>query len=260
MKVKISFISDLHTKHWQWEMKMSQEGKLTEFHNSDIVVFCGDMSSRGYKSEIENFLAWLNDCPVSKKIFIAGNHDFFFDTNWFGRTVRGAIRHKHTNNPAEKNVKEVLEKYPDLVYLEDSSFEYMGLKFWGSPITPWFHDWAFNRWDDEIGQYWTMVPEDVDVLITHGPPFGMGDLLHPRFRRPNEKDNVGCPILLSEIQERIKPLVHAFGHIHEGYGVYRDSNTETIYVNASCLNQDYQTVNPPIIVEIDTETKKVKVI
>lgn len=245
MKLKISFISDLHSKHFPWEMKIFEQGKLTELYSSDIVVFCGDMSSRGYKHEIENFLAWFSDvAPNAKKIFIAGNHDFFFDA-------------------AKEEVKKVLENYPDLVYLEDSSFEYMGLKFWGSPITPWFHDWAFNRWEDEIGQYWTIIPEDIDVLITHGPAFGIGDLLHPQFRRYNEKNNVGCPLLLREIQNRIKPAIHAFGHIHEAYGIYskiEDAKSQTLYINASCLNQDYQAINPPITVEIDTETKETKVI
>jgi Icc-related predicted phosphoesterase len=265
MKVKISFISDLHTRHWPWEMKMFEKGMLTEFHNSDIVVFCGDMSSRGYKHEVENFLAWFNDIPNAKKIFIAGNHDFFFDTTWFSRTDRGALRHMRENNLADKDVKEVLEKYPDIVYLQDSGFEHLGIKFWGSPITPWFHDWAFNRWEDEIEQYWTMVPDNIDVLLTHGPAFGIVDLLHPQFRRHNEKDNVGCPILLQEIQERIKPLVHACGHIHEAYGIYPvvenpDETPETLFINASCLDQDYRPVNPPITIEIDTETRKVRVI
>jgi Icc-related predicted phosphoesterase len=250
----------------QWEMQMFQMGKLTNLNNADIVVFCGDMSGRGYKHEIENFLAWFNDIsPSSKKVFIAGNHDFFFDTAWFSRTDRGTLRHMRENNIADKDVKEVLEKYPDIVYLNDSGFEHLGLKFWGSPITPWFHDWAFNRWEDEIEQYWTMIPSDIDVLITHGPAFGVVDLLHPQFRRYNEKNNVGCPILLREIQERIKPLVHACGHIHEAYGIYPavenpDETPETLFINASCLDQDYRPVNPPITIEIDTETKKIRIL
>lgn len=264
MNVKITFISDLHTRHWQWEMKMTETGKLTELRDSDIVIFCGDMGSRGYRHEMENFLEWLQDtAPNSKKIFIAGNHDFFFDANWFSRTNREALRHKRDNNLAENDVKEVLEKYKDIVYLEDSSFEYLGLKFWGSPITPWFHDWAFNRWEDEIEQYWTIIPSDIDILLTHGPAFGIGDLLHPQFRRHNENNNVGCPILLREIKERIKPLVHAFGHIHEAYGIYPAvdaSDVETLHINASCLDQDYKPVNPPITLVINTETRKVKII
>lgn len=266
MKVKISFISDLHALHGQWEMKMFNEGKLTELHNADVIVFCGDMSGRGRIWEVENFLEWFNTISPNKnakKIFIAGNHDFFFDTTWFSRHERGAIRHKSSINLADADVKAVLAKYPDLVYLEDSSFEYMGLKFWGSPITPWFHDWAFNRWEDEIEQYWTKIPDDVDVLITHGPPFGIGDHLHPQFAKYNNKNNVGCPILLKEVEERIKPSVHAFGHIHEAYGIYplyETDDTITTYLNASCLNQDYSPVNGPITVEIDTETKVVTIL
>tara|TARA_Y100000296_G_C5174834_1_gene259491 strand:- start:2061 stop:2591 length:531 start_codon:yes stop_codon:yes gene_type:complete len=57
-------------------------------------------------------------------------------------------------------------------YLNDSSITIDGIKFWGSPIQPWFHDWAFNRKrGNEIRKHWELIPTNTDVLLTHGPPF-----------------------------------------------------------------------------------------
>lgn len=251
--MRISFISDLHTKHWQWEV--ANKDQLDNFYNSDVIVFSGDMSGRGYEHEVKNFLEWFNNLNKSAvKIFIAGNHDFFFDTEWYGRTRLGVNRHEAHNDLIQKDIEKLLSGYPDLIYLNDSGVTIEGIKFWGSPITPWFHDWAFNRLDDEIQSHWEKIPNDIDVLITHGPPFGIGDLLHPKFQILNKNKNVGCPHLLKEIN-RVKPIIHAFGHIHEGWGAYQQD--DTLFINASCLDQDYKPVNAPIVVEIDLLTKAV---
>lgn len=245
--MKISFISDLHTKHSQWEINHKE--KLDNFNNSDVIVFSGDMSSRGYEHEVKNFLEWFNNLNKNAvKIFIAGNHDFFFDTNWYGRTHLGVKRHESHNDLIRKDIDKVLSEYPDLIYLNDSGFEYNGIKFWGSPITPWFHDWAFNRLKKEIEPHWKIIPDDTDILITHGPAFGFGDLVK------YEKINVGCSILLEHIKTRIKPIIHSFGHIHEGFGYYQTD--DTTFINASSLDIGYNPVNPPITIEIDLQTKK----
>jgi Icc-related predicted phosphoesterase len=259
MDFKVTFLSDLHTRHFEWEMRMFERGVLDEIQSSDAIVFCGDMSGRGKKWEVEEFLDWYSKfIPGVKKFFIAGNHDFFFDRQWFPRTERGALR--HSREPDFTEVEQLLAKYPDIVYLNDSGFEYMGVKFWGSPISPWFHDWAFNRWEDEISYHWDMIPENVDVLVTHGPPYMILDKLHSKFRGYNKNEHVGCPTLLQKVQE-VKPRVHAFGHIHEAYGMHPTIDgveVETVFVNASNLNQDYQPVNPPITVKIKPKAWKNK--
>ena len=64
------------------------------------------------------------------------------------------------------------------LYLEDSGIEIDGVRFWGSPWTPNFMDWAFMLDRDELlYQKWKAIPEHTDVLITHGPPKGIGDLV-----------------------------------------------------------------------------------
>jgi len=123
--------------------------------------------------------------------------------------------------------------------LNDSPFEYEGLKFWGSPISPTFFDWSFNRdRGPKIKRHWDMIPNDTDILITHGPPAGILD-------RNRKNVNCGCDDLL-EALARVNPKLHVFGHIHESYGIHDSSSTK--FVNAS---KGYNPVkNLPIVVDI----------
>jgi Icc-related predicted phosphoesterase len=129
-----------------------------------------------------------------------------------------------------------------ITYLNDSGCEIDGVKFWGSPITPWFHNWAFNRMRGaEIKEHWNLIPDNTNVLITHGPPYGFGD-------RPFGKhDRVGCEDLMSVVN-RVKPKLHVFGHIHGSAGEQFFNGTH--FVNASVVNEIYSVVNSPVVVDL----------
>ncbi len=120
----------------------------------------------------------------------------------------------------------------------------MGIKFYGSPHQPAYgQGWAFNmeRNSEEIRSKWSAIPDDTDVLITHGPPLGFQDLC-------SNGDHGGCEDLLKEVVGRIKPKYHVFGHIHEAYGMA--SNGETTFVNAStCTLEGYEPINFPIVID-----------
>ncbi len=225
---RIAFFSDTHNKHG-----LNSIGTYKAFEGVDIAVFCGDMSGRGYKTEIENFLYWYSRMPVNHRILIGGNHDFLLEkisTDEVQKMLAAA------NDGSSSNI----------TYLNDSEATIDGIRFYGSPITPWFHAWAFNRLPgDDIAKHWDMIPDDgIDVLITHGPPQGILDKVDNDYQR---NKNVGCPQLRQQIFERVKPKYHAFGHIHEAYGmVVEDGIT---FINASILDADYQSVNDPIIVD-----------
>ena len=136
MKIKIGFISDIHNKQNQWEMNMFERGYINQLEHCDIIAFIGDMTMGGRENEIEQFLKWFNEfIPTSQKVAIGGNHDFFLDTEWYARTAKGAVRHKR-DNAFREDIENLLKKYPNVNYLNDSSIELMGVKFWGSPITP----------------------------------------------------------------------------------------------------------------------------
>lgn len=208
--MKIVAISDTHTQH-----------RKLKLPDADMIIHAGDISSRGLPQEVLDFYDWFSGLNYTYKIFIAGNHDFYFEDQSF-ETIR--------------------EEIPEgIIYLNDSGVEIEGLKIWGSPVQPWFYDWAFNRKrGEDIKQHWNLIPKDTDILITHGPAFGVLD-------KTIRGTSVGCEDLRKSI-DMIKPKVFICGHIHEAYGVEEVSGTK--FVNASVLNVDYQLVNEPILIEI----------
>lgn len=224
MKKRITFISDTHTKHNQ----------ITNFlPGGDILICAGDLTSRGYTTEIENFAKWYDGIDnYDTKMFICGNHDFGFQDD-------------------PEKIKGLLTGYKTIDYLQD---DWMGIgedvdtmiKIWGSPWQPEFHNWAFNLpRGEKIMEKWNLIPKDVDILVTHGPAYGKLDYV------PYSNLNVGCEDLLMKIQE-IKPKIHVCGHIHSGRGVVFSEGT--LYVNASVLNDRYEFRNKPITIDFDFET------
>lgn len=188
--------------------------------DGDVLIHCGDFCGYGKMDEVERFNSEFAKLPHKHKIVIAGNHDF----------------------PLENQKAVATTKLTGMTYLEDSGAEIDGVKIWGSPWQPEFMNWAFNlpRCGDELQRVWAMIPDDVDILVTHGPPYGILD-------RTKGGDLVGCELLRARVDE-IKPRVHCFGHIHEAYGT--ELNGETLFINASNLNLRYQVSNEPIVVDL----------
>lgn len=193
--------------------------------DGDILIHAGDATNRGEQTEVEDFLVWFSQLPHKYKIFVAGNHDWLYETqNRFARILT-----------AKFNIK----------YLEDSLTEIEGLKIYGSPWQPRFFDWAFNlNRGAELAEKWKLIPHDIDVLITHGPPFGILDVT-PRG------DLAGCEELRKRVEEiaqfgRLK--LHVFGHIHFGYGETEKFGVR--FVNASNCDEDYLPANSPIVVDL----------
>lgn len=205
--MKLVLISDTHNR----QIKVP---------NGDVMVHAGDLTGRGSLNEVAKTAAWLRSLPHRYKVVIAGNHDYAF----------------------QRQPEQARALMDGLVYLEETSVEIEGVKFFGSPWTPWFYDWAFNAHrGDEIKQHWDRIPEGTDVLITHGPAFGMLDQVQ-------SDERVGCEDLLTAI-ERVRPKLHVFGHIHESYGI-KGWHGPTIFANASTCDLRYSPVNPPLVVDL----------
>jgi Icc-related predicted phosphoesterase len=228
MKKRITFISDTHTKH----------EKLTGFlTGGDMLIHAGDLTSRGYITEIENFMKWYDNINnYDTKVFIAGNHDFGFQDE--NQKLRGLLTGYKNIDYLEDELMMVGEDYDNMV------------KIWGSPWQPEFHNWAFNLpRGEKIKEKWDMIPVDTDILITHGPPMGKLDYV------PYDSINVGCEELMKRVSE-IKPKIHVFGHIHEGHGYVFDGTTH--YINAANLNGRYEFRNKPLTIDWDPETNELE--
>ena len=223
--MKIVCISDTHGKHSQVEVP-----------DGDILIHAGDFCNWGTSSEVKDFNKWLGTLNFKKIICTAGNHDICLD--------------KNCNDPRTGNKKYDGHKLlTNSIYLENESVEIDGIKFWGSPFSPTFLNWAFMEDRDKIHKYWDMIPADTNVVITHGPLYGVLDLVDNDY---NPDPHVGCKALLNRLLE-FYPAYHLSGHIHSGYGVKTISNNKDKKIdciNASVVNEEYQVVNKPITFNI----------
>lgn len=222
--------------------------------DGDVLIHAGDFTNVGSAGDVERFNQWLGELTHKHKVVIAGNHELSFDpkcnhplaakkTSPKEGFLQRIWRNKETK-PDEQNPRDLLT---NCIYLEDSGVELFGLKFWGSPHQPWYGNWAFNvQRGQELLDKWNLIPPNIDILITHGPPLGFNDLC-------NDGSRAGCVELLSTVQRRVKPKFHVFGHIHEDYGISSDG--KTTFINASTCNIAYKPINPPIVIDIAIEKR-----
>lgn len=201
----IDCISDLH-------------GHYPKLEGGDILIVAGDLTDNDEFEQYCHFFGWLEDQQYKKKIFISGNHD----------------------NQAMSQ----FDWGKDTEYLYDSGTEFEGLKIWGSPWTKTFVGMnprckAFTvDTDQELHSKFSLIPDNIDILITHSPPHGIFDVVKPYSL-------CGSVYLREHVMGRIKPKIHVFGHIHEHGGKILDAIT-TKFINASHMDECYDPVNKPV--------------
>ena len=209
--LRIVCLSDTHNRHADLDVP-----------GGDILLHAGDFTGRGTEAEVASFGKFLAGLPHAEKVIVAGNHDFLFESD-------GA------------RAQELLG---EVTYLRDASATVCGLEVWGSPWQPWFFDWAFNLpRGAALAEKWKLVPEAIDILVTHGPPHGILD-------RTQRGERVGCEELAAALG-RIRPALHLFGHIHEDYGTERAGST--LAVNGCNCDLGYRPVNPPVVIDWDAD-------
>ena len=187
--------------------------------DGDILIHAGDFSYNARQSlgEMIDFRDWLAEQPHKHKLFIWGNHEL--------------IQHE------EKYWTEYLEESgAKCIHNLQEPIEIEGLKFWGSSFSPPFGSWSFMMGDLQRERHWEHAPK-CDVLVTHSPPFQILDSV----------SNLGCKYLRKYVDE-VKPKLHIFGHIHNSYG--RLDADDRTFINTSLLNDVYELVNEPMVVEI----------
>lgn len=207
----IDAVSDLH-------------GYYPQLEGGDLLVVAGDFTAKDGLAEHLSMLEWLEGLPYTKKVLVAGNHDNLL-----------------ANNP-EFYSKTGIE------YLCDSGTEFEGLKIWGSPWTLAFDGMnpkcaAFtDKREVDLAKKWSYIPEDTDILVTHGPPWGILDEAEHAWECSIV--NTGSLTLRRRI-EQIKPRFHIFGHIHEahGYMMLKHQGPNTHCYNVSLVNERYKPTN-----------------
>lgn len=212
--MRILHISDTHGFHKQIPVE--------RFEGIDIVIHSGDVSNHMNPImnavELGDFIEWYRNVPVPTKILVAGNHDTSIERKLFRKEdfAMGGI-----------------------IYLENEEVTIDGVKFWGSPHTPTFGNWAFMKAREKLNRVWDTIPDDTDVLIVHGPPKGVRDL---SLNRAGELEMCGCSALMKrcwKLRDSLKLVL--FGHIHNSreietnQGVSHYSNNKTVFSNAACV-------------------------
>jgi Icc-related predicted phosphoesterase len=208
----IDILSDLH-------------GHRPTLEGGDLLIIAGDFNARENYSEYLSLQQWLNEQNYDKIILVAGNHD----TLILDSDVVDDVLYEHT-------------------YLQDSGTTYNGLKIWGSPWTKKFKGMNPNCMaftcdtDEQLAEKFSLIPHDVDILITHSPPYTILD-------RTVKGIQVGATFLMGALIYCFRPRLWAFGHVHESYGkqMYKDM---THCVNASYVDEKYRPVNKPIRIEL----------
>lgn len=221
--MKICAISDLH-------------GNLPKIKKCDLLLIAGDVCpaiNHHLEFQLEwlnnDFRKWLDNIPAKNIVSIFGNHDF------------------------------IAQERDDLIpnlrwnYLNNSSVNIGGINIYGTPWSLWFYDWAFNApkecGEEFLENIYNKIPVNTDIVLSHGPVFGYGDAV----KRASGIINTGSRALLNYINNsNVRLLVE--GHIHEGYGLYK--NKRTIICNASILDEYYNNVNSPIYFNYTKKTIK----
>jgi predicted phosphohydrolase len=214
--MRIVAVADTHT--FQDDLRLVPEG--------DVFLHAGDLCRGGRLDELRTAVAWLRTLPHRHKIVVAGNHDWCF-----AREPQAAL--------------EILGE--NVVYLQDSETIIEGVRFWGSPWQPEFNDWAFNLPRGEaLARKWALIPTGIDVLVTHGPPHGIGDWCGDPGRQ-------GCKELLAAVR-RVRPLLHVFGHIHQDGGFWREEGV--CFANVTC----WECERAPTVLDVDAASRQVNVV
>jgi len=231
-QIRLVCISDTHCQ---------ADTMLEPVPPGDILIHSGDFTNYGRKEEVEKFNQWLGTLPHRHKIVIAGNHEITFDRKSFDNPYAKRKVFGENYDLADLEVSQFpnfASLLTNCTYLENSSIEVEGVNIYGSPHVPGVgHEWAFFYGNDEAEKVWSSLPA-CDVLVTHGPPLGIGD-------KRGSGARLGCPELLRQVVDTVKPTFHVYGHIHQDAGVR--SAGGTTFVNAATCDYMGSPCRKPIV-------------
>jgi Icc-related predicted phosphoesterase len=208
--LRLALLSDTHELH-----------REVDVPDADILIHCGDftMFSRSMKA-VADFNQWLGELPHRHKIVVPGNHELFLEAD-----------------PRKRSL------LTNAIVLIDEEVKVDGLRIWGSPVTP-LSGGAFGlSTANDRRQLYAQIKPDIDILITHGPPFGILD------RSPASDIHSGCQELLQAVR-RVRPKLHVFGHVHGTPGLVQTDRTT--FANVAVLGLDGAPAVAPMLMLMST--------
>jgi len=225
-KLRIVAISDTHSR----EKKILWFKDPKNLHSVDVVIHAGDFSHS--RKTFDEFLKWYSELNVRYKILISGNHD---------EIVRDI---------GYNEMRQICHTL-GIIYLQDSGTEIEGVKIWGSPWSNIFGDWAFMMDDFELDQHWQKIPDDTNILVTHGPGYGMGDEV---YQDGIDNNNVGSRTLemrIRDLKDSGNLKLHISGHIHDSKGEVNTSDDGKVtFYNASIMDYWFMPTGVPHVFEV----------
>ena len=232
--MKLIGISDLH-------------GNLPLLPECDVVCICGDTSPIEYDRYLykvqewfkTQFFNWVRILPCKKVIFIGGNHDFFLDMTWESKPAYVVEDLKPIKDLIAES--EVSDK---LVYLENESYEFEGITFYGCPSVQFLPGWAFRT---PTGEEYENIPENCDVLLTH-----MAPAIKEVGRDLRLIRDFGSSKLATAIKNRPNIRYALCGHIHDADHTPTPTTEGPMCINCSYLDNNYEPAYTPIEIEIQT--------
>lgn len=227
--VRFICISDTHNEEQYFDLP-----------KADVLIHSGDFTKFGWPHEVKSFTEWLATQDYLHKIVIAGNHEFTFDIEY--EEILKERNKDNDNFPKEADFKETKAILTGCTYLENETIDLYGYKLYGTPCSLQYSKSGFQRPHEEREAFLDTIPEDTDLLITHGPPKGFGSLLWNGNDGGDEK-------LADVVLNKIKPIIHQFGHIHEAYGLDTGSSG-TVFMNASNCMKGQQLDYPAFIFDL----------
>lgn len=240
-KIFTTFISDTHVRHSRTSVKIAESLNKNGVEVGDLLVCTGDIMSSGYQmDEVYSFINWFRSLPFKYKVFCPGNHD------------------RALENMGDDLAKNTFEQYYDegVRYLQNEWIELefvdRTLKLYGTGDQPIFYNWAFNRSSEELEYSYESIPEELDILLTHCPPYGTLDCSHlprPQYGTTGE-EHLGSEELKNRLESMTNPpKYHVFGHIHGDGGKVVETE-KTTYINASVCDEGYSPSNEVVSIWI----------
>lgn len=227
--IKCMHISDTHEANIADIVITDLKDKAKEKEGIDILFISGDMTYRGAYKKLKKVREQLTDLIqygyVSDVAVTPGNHELSFQ------------RADGYDNPVL--ARSCFQGNANIHLFLHEAKEIQGIKIFGSPWTPEFHNWAYNYFWYEAENLWNQIPNNTQVLMTHGPPEFIMDEVHEYMK----VKYCGCPVLAKKIVNTPSIKYHLFGHIHEGYGTVEKQGTT--YMNSSIMDGNYKPTNKP---------------